>query len=289
MADLLKTKEQSTYLYSLNKKCLKKIFGYLEIRYGMALVKAFERKHCLDPIFRTTLNNKDFYADPGSEYSIEILQNYGPLLTDVWINGNVLFNTLAEFCVEGRLQKLELTHTLITDANMINRSNAMLTGLKSLQLTACETNDDILERLLAMCPNLETLSFEYLHGYTIKPLLNVTLVNIKSISLQADPPYIEKSRMIQLLTKYPYLRRFDYFENFDAISHCDVVCQMLPNLEEIWVKSDDIGHVTALKHLKKLEIDLHIDHLAEVNNYLKMSSGLHSLEITSETESTDRE
>lgn len=153
----------------------------------------------------------------------------------------------------------------------------MLTQLKTLHMSSCQLTDENLGQLLAMCPQLETLSLDYMN--TMKPLLEMTSAKMKAIRLFSFAN-IDRSTLIQLLTKYPNLRRFECSEHNKAVfSHRDIICKMLPNLEQLSVNSHDICHVSALKQLKKLHITLHIDHLAEVNRYLTMSIGIRSLTV----------
>lgn len=272
-------------LLSLNDKCLEKIIGYLHFDECRKLVEAFDHKYRLDLIFRKMLTTGNWRVNSRMENFEGIVQNYGPQLTRVCVNTNnlELMNLLADFCIEGKLNCLEFHSLHNIDPVTITRSKTMLAQLKTLHMSSCEISDKNLGRLLAMCPQLETLSFE--HMSTMGPLLEMTSTTIKAIRLFGFTN-IDRSTLIQLLGKYPNLRRFECSEHNKVIfPHRDIICKMLPNLEQLSVDSHDICHVIDLKQLKKLHITLHIDHLAEVNNYLTMSTGIHSLTIRCKSQS----
>lgn len=269
--------KKTANILSLNDKCLDKIFNCLKLSDCIKLVKAYEER--LRPIFRNTLIKGRFRVNSSTEDFENIVHDFGAQLTHVSVGYNVEWiNLLSEFCLEGKLQSLELTSVSITDPGMITRLKTMLSQLMSLKMVRCEISDANLGRLLGMCPQLETLLFETLPN-SLAPLLRMTSTNMKSISLY-DCANIDRSTLIQLLTKYPNLRRFYCYDfHNDTFPYNDVICQMLSKLEQHNVDSDGIGHAIALNELKDLTINLHIDHLAEVNSYLSMSPGLNFLKI----------
>lgn len=284
----MKQKKKTTSLLSLNDKCLEKIFGYMQFDHGQSLVEAFEHRLDLDPVLRNTLMKGKFYMDSWLPNFENVVVDYGSQLTNVIILDDVeLITLLSDFCIEGRLRKLQLFRISITDSGIIARSKAMLSQLTSLKLFNCGINDDNLGHLLAMCPNLEFLLLEYAENNTLKPFLEITSKTMKSIRLNISP-FIDRSTLITLLDKHPKLRRFEcaqYYGNLPlylripTFQHSDIICMMMPELEETGVQSEDIGHLVSLEELKKLRINLNIDHLADVNNYLEMSSRLQFLTI----------
>lgn len=240
----------------------------------------YEHKYRLDNIFRNTIPKKKIEVVEGFE---DIVRNYGQLLTDVSLrHSEESINLLTEFCVGGRLRNLSIWHTPINDSGIITRSKAMLGELKSLALR-CEISDANLGRLLAMCSQLENLSIEIFPSNTMQPLLNMTSKIVKTMSLNCHGK-IDRSDLIQLFTKFPILRLFRFTDQINnSFVNFDIIGQMLPNLEKIFVPSEYIDQVIAMKSIKYLNIDLHIEHLSEVNNYLTKSSGLQYLTVMPES------
>lgn len=285
MADSMKKK--TTNLFSLNDKCLEKIFDYLKVDARAKMLEASEQR--LDSTFRNTIIKGNFRVSSRMDNFEELVQNYGSYISEVdIIAGDQWINLLAEFCVEGRLCRLRVFVMPITDSGMITRSKAMLSGLKSLVIDACEINDDNLGRLLALCPQLENLSLCDMPNNTLKPLLKMTSKNMKSICLDGfTNNNRQRSTMIQFLTKYRSLRHFKYYLSGSwKMPYIDIVCKMLPNLDQLLLSSDNIGPLLmARKQLKNLQIQLRIYNFASVNKLLSMSRRLHTLAINLESQS----
>lgn len=212
----------------------------------------------------------------------EIVQNYGPLLTNVDVFDDVSLNLLAEYCVEGRLRLLNIFRMHINDLGLINRSKAMLSQMVALRIQQCEISDEHLGRLLALCPQLTNLLyFDSVSRHTLQPLrpfLKLTSENMKSMKIHfnsMNKARIQQAAVVQLFTKYPNLTACNVSNMYQ-----DILCTMLPKTEWLHISSENIGRAVALTELKCLIItDLHIAHIVEVNNFLTMSSGLLYLEI----------
>lgn len=276
-------KKEPANLLSLNDECLENIFDYLDFPACLKLVEAYVE---LEPIFQVTLVKGNRKVDSVLVDNFEnIVQNYGSHLTNVRVSSNVeFFHTMAEYCVEGRLCELELSSVPITGHDLNTQCKAMLSQLKVLWVFYCEISDENLGRLLAMCPQLETLMVHSnSYNVTLKPFLHLTSINMKTICL-INNTKIDRRTLIQLLIRQPNLQKFYCGRTYRTQnSHYDIVSKMLPNLKVLDFSSGDIGHVITLKQLTHIRIEPAIDHLAEVNNYLTMSTGLQSLHIHCET------
>lgn len=273
-----KSEKSKANLLSLNDKCLEKIFGYLYFGDGLNLGKHEDR---LDAVFRNAISKGKFKVFSNMENFESIVFNYGPQLSHVAVSSDLEWiNLMAEFCAQGKLHTMHLAGIPTFDAgtSTITRSKAMLSQLKILSIVSCQISDINLGRLLAMCPQLEKFVIQFTRRNTMTSLAEMASPNLKSITL-VSLGEIERSTLTQFLTRYPNLREFEIQFNYQLNPHMDIICEMLPNLEQIRVNSVDIGPVITLKHLKDLNISLHIDHLAEVNNYFAMSSGLQCLAI----------
>lgn len=104
---------------------------------------------------------------------------YGSHLFNVCIFSDIEMNSLAEICPPGGLSSLELL-SINFDEEMISRSRAMLSQLKSLDVGESRISDQNLGRLLAICPQLESLHLSAT-GESMSPLLSITSKNMKTI------------------------------------------------------------------------------------------------------------
>lgn len=213
-------KKKTASLFTLNEKCLEKLFEYLEFPICLKLVEAFDFRHEIDTVLRNTLIKGKRCELNLMEGFEGFVQEYGPQLSAVSVDTNAEWiNLLADFCVEGKLHSLELTRVSITDSGLITRSKTMLSEVVSLKIMYCEISDENLGRLLAMCPQLETMEISQPHN-TFNPFLKIVSTNMKSI-LTIDHPIIDRSTLIQLLAKHPKLREFGYCDFPD--SNIDII------------------------------------------------------------------